>query len=1209
MNKLESPTFLDTLRLHDIICLQETHCGAAERPTDHILDFAPIPHCRKISSNNRYFGGMLLLVRKSIRKGIKITYDKDPDILGITLNKEFFGLPHDTLVWFVYAPPATSPYTKERDNVLSCLETLMINNDNHERSLILGDLNGKTACNADYLIDEGDNHSPITQVGTYTYDTPSPRNNRDDNAADGQGKMILEICKALNMRILNGRTPGDRWGNLTRFPIDRTEQPSVLDYAVCNSNLLQSIQLFIIFPLNELSDHCCISASIDVGKHIPKHEHTNLTPHKNPPRLKIETEGILRYKQNLVADETFRRMQDRITNARNPSATEVDNFLETINQHILDNARKSFRAKPRNRQKIHKQRKPANWFNQTCLGAKQRYQRAIKGLQKDPFNKQKTQHLLTTRKEYKRACRTAESAFRSKLLTKLMSVGADNPKQFWNLLKDMKNWGKERKDPSDNISPDDWKQYFTKLLNSDSGPLKIEDNNDQVLPEMDRIITLEELKHVSKKAKNGKACGPDEILIELIKHATDNVLTTLTALMNLLYNHTKYPTQWTSNYLKTIFKKGSQNDPDNYRGLAIGSAIGKLYSTILLHRLESFVAENGLLSPFQIAFWKGFRTSDHIFLLKTLVNKIIKQKGGKIFTAFIDFKKAYDTVNRGKLLTRLKQVGVSSKFLRAVTKIYTTTTYTIKTKHFKLDPITSNLGLKQGCPLSPLLFNLYIDDLAQHVSNSPDDISLQGSRISHFLYADDLVLLSSTKEGLQRKLNELATFADSKDLTVSTGKSKIMVFNKAGRKSKDKFLYKNQKLEVVNTFTYLGIEIMTNGSFATAIKTLTDKAKKAMMPLYKTMIQFQMPFHKCKQLFNTFIEPILLYNAENWSTMTDKQIRECREDSNKIYEMASKTLTTTAQLKFYKFMMGVNKSCPNLAIFGDTGELPLQLKAYIIMLKYWDRLRFMDDQTLVKKAYLENIQQNSNWAKTIQLLNVSLGLHTNPRVGNRLINSAKSNLTSDYSTYWRTSISESPRLDFYSNIKDDFKEESYLNLPSFRDRQTIAKLRCSNHCLEIEKGRHKNTQRDHRICKLCTLSCVEDEYHFLFRCPCYDKIRMDNFGTNNIHPDNYQYTFRSLTNPSLAKYIKESLKLREEIIGYYRVSYTSLSGMKIKITKSNKKVAPSKINPLNNLQAIKSKGDNLRITISRKERKKRWKSTLNPDNLKMLIRCINPAPK
>ena len=158
-----------------------------------------------------------------------------------------------------------------------------------------------------------------------------------------------------------------------------------------------------------------------------------------------------------------------------------------------------------------------------------------------------------------------------------------------------------------------------------------------------------------------------------------------------------------------------------------------------------------------------------------------------------------------------------------------------------------------------------------------------------------------------------------------------MVFNKAGRKSKEKFLLKDQKLEVVSSFTYLGVEIMTNGSFTTAVKALTDKAKKAMIPLYKTIMQFQMPFTKCKQLFNSFIESILLYNAENWSTLTDKQILKCREDSNKIYELASNTLTTTTQLKFYKFILGVNKSCPNLATFGEIGDLPLQLRAYILI--------------------------------------------------------------------------------------------------------------------------------------------------------------------------------------------------------------------------------------------------------------------------------------
>ena len=726
---------------------------------------------------------------------------------------------------------------------------------------------------------------------------------------------------------------------------------------------------------------------------------------------------------------------------------------------------------------------------------------------------------------------------------------------------------------------------------------------------MDRDISLEELKNVTKKAKSGKAGGPDIILIELIKHAPDNVLESITALMNLLYTHSKYPKQWSTNYLKTIFKKGSQDDPNNYRGLAIGSAIGKLYSTILLRRLESYVSDNGILSPFQIAFWKGFRTSDHVFLLKTLVNKITKQRGGKVFAAFIDFKKAYDTVNRGKMLQRLKQVGASSKYLKAIDAIYQTTTYMIKTKHCIMDPISSNLGLKQGCPLSPLLFNLYIDDLAQHLSDSQDDITLRGSKVSHFLYADDLVLLSRTKEGLQRKLDELAKYSESKDLTVSIGKSKVMVFNKAGRKSKDQFLYQGQKLEVVNSFTYLGVEIMSNGSFTAAIRSLCDKARKAMIPLYRTMIQFKMPTHKCKQLFNTFIEPILLYNAENLSTLTDKQILKCREDSNKLYEIASSAPTTTTQLKFLKFIVGVNRSCPNLAVFGDTGNIPLQLRGYTLMLKYWDRLRDMDDSTLAKKAYLENIAENSNWAKTIQLLNVKLGLHENPLVGNRFGAAVKINMTTEYTNFWKTSILQSPRLDFYSKIKHELKEESYLRLP-FRSRQALAKLRCSNHYLEIEKARHnkfKDIPREHRLCKICKHNKTEDEWHFLFECPGYNRIRHINLGNPTCynHARKYRDAFLSLPNLNLAKYIKEALELRDEIQGSYKVSWTSLSGMKIRITKTNKRVPPPKINPLCNLQSRRNK-EGLRITISRKEKKKRWKSIMNPGSLTMVIRCLNP---
>ena len=114
VNKLREPEFLSNIQAHDILCVQETHCGPRDIPSQHLDQFNSIPHCRKISANNRFFGGMMLLVRKTVRGGVKVTYTHDPDILGITLKKDFFGLSEDILVWFVYAPPASSLYARNR---------------------------------------------------------------------------------------------------------------------------------------------------------------------------------------------------------------------------------------------------------------------------------------------------------------------------------------------------------------------------------------------------------------------------------------------------------------------------------------------------------------------------------------------------------------------------------------------------------------------------------------------------------------------------------------------------------------------------------------------------------------------------------------------------------------------------------------------------------------------------------------------------------------------------------------------------------------------------------------------------------------------------------------------------------------------------------------------------------------------------------------
>ena len=199
---------------------------------------------------------------------------------------------------------------------------------------------------------------------------------------------------------------------------------------------------------------------------------------------------------------------------------------------------------------------------------------------------------------------------------------------------------------------------------------------------------------------------------------------------------------------------------------------------------------------------KGSRTSDHIFLLQTIVEKVVKKDKAKLYAAFIDFKKAYDTVDRNKLFGRLNDLGINGFFYNNITAMYAKTRYSIKLKNGFLDPIDSNLGLKQGCPLSPMLFNLYIDDVKNIFDDQCEPVNLQNEKIHHFLYADDLVLVSHSAEGLQRSLNKLSGYAKHKRLTINTQKSNTMIFNLPGRHIKKQFNIEGKALQSVNTFCY-----------------------------------------------------------------------------------------------------------------------------------------------------------------------------------------------------------------------------------------------------------------------------------------------------------------------------------------------------------------------------------------------------------------------
>ena len=533
-------------------------------------------------------------------------------------------------------------------------------------------------------------------------------------------------------------------------------------------------------------------------------------------------------------------------------------------------------------------------------------------------------------------------------------------------------------------------------------------------------------------------------------------------------------------------------------------------------------------------FWRScklrfnrFRTSDHIFLLETIIEKVVRKNRKRLFCAFVDFKKAYDTVDRKILLQQLQSIGINGVFYKNIAAMYMKTEYSIKLQKGYLDPINSNLGLKQGCPLSPILFNVYIDDLKNIFDDSCEPIDLQGNQINHFLYADDLVLLSTSGSGLQNCLIRLQNFSKAKHLTINTEKTKTMIFNYSGKLLKQDFFIDNKRLELVHTFCYLGFDVKTSGVVSAAINTLYEKANKAMKTLLGAISRFNLPIKTSIKLFHTYISPILIYTSENWMVLSDKSIRN----------FTHKTMFTDIDTKkpgvlhrqFLKYIVGTSKSCPNLAIYGETGEIPLSLKAYRLMSKYWYRVKNLPNEMLVKMALLENVKLKTNWIKTIEKLLNCLHLTDktdNPSKFNKAIDK---NTKDGFINFWREALGDPnlSRLQFYSVIKKEFSFEKYLELPDFISRKNIAKIRCSDHALEIEKGRHKNMPREGRLCKVCKDKEIETEDHFLTKCKFYDNLKIKHNFTEPIS----SFTFMRDTDPEkLAKYLFNAWTERENAI-------------------------------------------------------------------------------
>ena len=348
-------------------------------------------------------------------------------------------------------------------------------------------------------------------------------------------------------------------------------------------------------------------------------------------------------------------------------------------------------------------------------------------------------------------------------MRQLNELRTSNPSHYWKLLSHLKESFTEQK--ASKISLIEWESYFKKL---NSSPIEDKDIEQKLklletqkqFNTTDFTIKESEIMKCIKHLKNKKAAGLDGILNEMIRYSQSVLLPVYTKLFNDILRTGFYPEEWRATYITPIFKKGDELDTNNYRGISIISNIAKLFNMVIQKRIVTFFEENNLINEKQIAFKVGSRTSDHIYVVKSLVDKYI-ERGKKLYTCFVDFKKAFDRVNHWKLLYKLRQTNIGSLAFNIIKDMYLLQKNNIQVKinNQLSHKLSSIIGVKQGDCLSPILFNFYINELdinEKEIQGDNDTPTLGNKVINYLLYADDIVLVSSnTLDGLSNILQRL----------------------------------------------------------------------------------------------------------------------------------------------------------------------------------------------------------------------------------------------------------------------------------------------------------------------------------------------------------------------------------------------------------------------------------------------------------------------
>jgi len=410
-----------------------------------------------------------------------------------------------------------------------------------------------------------------------------------------------------------------------------------------------------------------------------------------------------------------------------------------------------------------------------------------------------------------------------------------------------------------------WKDYCTNLFKADSDNVHRGDiERGEEEPEVMEV----EIEAAIKKLKSEKAMGLDEVPAEALKAGGQTVIRALKIIIDNIWKTGEWPRQWVMSELVTLPKVPGTQECNKHRTVSLISHASKILLEILRRRLDYYLAPQ--ISDEQFGFTRGKGTTEAILVARNLIQKVVaKQEDNQIWFLLVDYSKAFDTVHHEAIWSAMSEFGVPNHLTWLLKGLYDHATGVVRVEDEHTEEFRFEKGVRQGCLVSPLLFNMIGEKIMREVEERLEERSgkiVGGRSIWNIRYADDTTMVSRSREECSRMGEVLKDVSKTVGLEINKSKTQVMSVHGTGEVKID-----NESITKVEKVKFLGSYLTEDGASTVDIKCRIGQAKAITNNMAEIWKSCDLSLKHKVRMAKACVWSVALYACETWTLRKQEQ--------------------------------------------------------------------------------------------------------------------------------------------------------------------------------------------------------------------------------------------------------------------------------------------------------------------------------------------------